>query len=427
MRTILKTIFMLLPALLLISCSANSVGGPGTGAETTNGYVVASSGVPVVNANVIIVDRGNWHDDYPTKKETGFVYASAKTDSLGRFAFTKELPTYYNIQIEHDGEGVLIQKAELVHDTGKVLSLKRFSIFTGSIDDPHLEAHTLFIAGTNYKTVVKSNGHFDFNNLSEGKYPVFADPTPDSLLMVRVLKMPTDSIISQENIPVLKHSVAVEDFQTGKLELTTLGRSTGSEWYSYNDNDTSNDDHYFNSTISKTVNNLGDGEYALHYATTLFADFSQVEDSLEKPYTGIGFTLGESYVDEDTTFEFQDVDSITFKAKGNGVIRLKIGNSISDSVFGGEWNDFGAYVDLEERDEWREYSITPDMLAIALIDSTKPGFDLTWQDVYNHVTRIEFEFNGKHNNIEEELNLWIDDIEIHGINLEQLVKYRETR
>lgn len=408
--------------LLLISCSGNmSSGGPGTGAETTNGIILSSAGEPIVNAQVLIIDREMWHENY--KQNIDFVHASATTDSNGTFIIKDSLPTFYNIQVDFNDEGIIIEDSTFFN--GDTISLKRYGSFVGSINDSTLHTSALFLAGTNYRTRIKSNGHFEFNKLSEGIFPVFAEE-PDSLLMVRILKLATDSTIKHENIPVLTHSLLVEDFQTGEFEFTVLGKSTGSEWYAYNDQDSGSKFPYFYSIQTTTVSYLNDGEYALHYFSELRGDYSQA-NPLEHPYTGIGFTLGESWVDKDTSFELSELDSLSFRAKGNGVIRIKIGDLITDSVFGGEWNDFGCYVELESDSEWKSYSITPAMLSLAQIDSTKPGYDLEWKDVADHIYRIEFEFNGFNNNIDEDLNLWVDDIVIHGINLEQLIKYRQKR
>lgn len=414
----LFTIFTVL--ISLVSCSSNVGGGTGTGAETTNGIVLSSTGKPVVDAKVLVIDRGEWHENYKNKKD--FVYKIGVTDSNGAFIIDS-LPDHYNLQIDYGDEGIIIEDTMLVE--GIELSLKKHGSFIGSVNDSFLNTHALLLAGTSYRTTIKSNGHFEFNSIPEGKFPVFAEE-PDSLLMVRVLKLSTDSIVRHENIPVLTHSLLVEDFQTGEFEFTVLGRSTGSEWYVFNDQDTSSKFPYFNSVQSANVKYLNDGEFALHYYCELRGDYSQANDD-EHPYSGIGFTLGESWVDKDTSFELKEMDSLTFKAKGNGIIRIKIGDLITDSVFGGEWNDFGYYLELESADEWKSYSITPDMLTLAHIDSTKEGHDLTWDSVANHIYRIEFEFNGFHNSINDDLNLWLDDIVIHGINLEQLIKYRKRR
>lgn len=422
MQKKLTLLFCILSLMLLVSCSGDmSSGGPGTGAETTNGIILSSAGEPVVNAQILIIDRAMWHDNY--KHSIDFVHTSATTDSAGKFIINDSLPKSYNIQVDFNDQGIIIEDSSFFN--GDTILLKKYGSFVGSINDSTLHTSALFLAGTNYRANIKSNGHFEFNKLSEGIFPVFAEE-PDSLLMVRVLKLATDSTVKHENIPILAQSLLVEDFQTGEFEFTVLGRSTGSEWYAYNDQDSHSKFPYFYSIQTTTVNYLNDGEYALHYYSELRGDYSQAKD-LEHPYTGIGFTLGESWVDKDTSFELSEMDSLSFRAKGNGVIRIKIGDLITDSVFGGEWNDFGCYLELESDSEWQSYSITPSMLSLAQIDSTKPGYDLTWNDVADYIYRIEFEFNGFNNNIEEDLNLWVDDIVIHGINLEQLIKYRQKR
>lgn len=415
-RLLLKLFTIFTVIITLVSCSGDLSGNPGTGAETTNGKIMASTGEPAINAEVLVIDRTGWHNDYKN-----VIKYKTTTDSNGVFSLPNEsLPNHYNIQVDYNDEGIIID--DTIYSEETPLKLKKYGSFIGSINDSSLNTKALFLAGTNYKTTIKSNGHFEFNKISEGKFPVFAEEK-DSLLMVRVLKVSTDSIVKHENIPVLTQSLLVEDFQTGEFEFTVLGKSTGSEWYAYNDQDSSSLFPYFNSIQTTNIKYLNDGEFGLHYYCELRGDYSQAKYN-EHPYSGIGFTLGESWVDTDTSFELLEMDSLTFRAKGNGVIRIKIGDLITDSIFGGEWNDFGYYLNLDE--DWKTYSVTPDMLTLAQIDSTKEGHDLTWEEVADYIHRIEFEFNGFNNDINEDLNLWLDDIVIHGINLEQLIKYRET-
>ena len=66
MKHVLKLTLVLAAAfctMLCTSCSTNVTGGPGTGAETTNGIVVSSSQTPLEDALVLAIDAKNWVDN----------------------------------------------------------------------------------------------------------------------------------------------------------------------------------------------------------------------------------------------------------------------------------------------------------------------------------------------------------------------------
>ena len=241
--------------------------------------------------------------------------------------------------------------------------------------------------------------------------------------MVSVLQLKTDSTVDHPNIHVLTNSVAIDDFESGKFDFTVLGRSTGSEWYTYNDTDSSSETSLFNSLLDTYIKSTDEGGYALKIVGELKSetDSTRKSETSDIAYVGVGFPIGESYVDRDTIFNLSTLDSLTFSAKGHGVIRVKFGSQYTDSIYEGEWNDLGASIDINSNN-WEQYSVTPEMLTLS---SEKMGNDISWSDISKTIIRIEFEFNEKQNPLDTKLIFWIDDIYLNGLNLEQLLNGRD--
>ncbi len=129
------------------------------------------------------------------------------------------------------------------------------------------------------------------------------------------------------------------------------------------------------------------------------------------PYLGIGvaFTSWET-----GWYNMEKLTALQFKAKGTGELWVQL---ISDTISNGyhpdsSWGHFGTYIDLS--DQWQDYIIPIENL-IPKPYSPQQYDKLTWEDINEKISSIEFQ-NGKYGaRSDDTLDIWLDDIRLIGL------------
>ncbi len=400
------TIGVFVLSALLLRCSTDVAGGPGTGAETTNGYVLSSAQTPAANVAVLAIDSRKWLEYSINNKPV--IFDSARTDSTGFFEFEKSLPNHYNIQIDNSKEGLFIADAEeLFNDTTHIttVTLSPYATFKGSIkDNQSYLVDNIRIAGTSYRAALQTNGSFTFHRIPAGTFSVFADvriSNDTEMVLISVEEIEAGETVTHSDIEIFANTIILEDFNDGNFDETVLGAITGGSWYRFGDFQIG----HGKSKIEISVDSLG------AYSGSSLRSNAILREGFKYPYVGLGFFLGENNY---KTFNLSGMEKLTFRAKGNGTVRVNLETCLTDSACSG-YDTFGDTITLDT--VWKKYEILPDSLELLIKKE-----DFLWVQARDRVIRIEFEFMGDFNHLYDSLALHLDDIHIEGMTLDELLQ-----
>ncbi|MFW6244979.1 MAG: hypothetical protein ACOC36_03740, partial [Fibrobacterota bacterium] len=182
-----------------------------------------------------------------------------------------------------------------------------------------------------------------------------------------------------------------------------LGLITGGNWYTYDDSgEADSNTSFINIDISEQ--NAFEGKSLSAQAV--------LGNGADYPFAGLGVNV----LSQGQNCDFSTVNSISFWARGNCTVYFSVETEIVDQI---NWSPhFGMQIELT--DTWTEYTVQMDNIAVPpSSEAAKQG--LGWDDVKHTVRRIEFDLPYGANTLGDTLLFEIDDVYIHGAQIEDLL------
>jgi len=141
---------------------------------------------------------------------------------------------------------------------------------------------------------------------------------------------------------------------------------------------------------------------------------STLKSGYAYPFGGVGFNIG----DNKAVYDFSQLKKLTFWAKGRGSVWASIKTRMLDTL-AGNWNHFG--VKLSFPAVWTKIEIPVDSLRL-IPGSPADLAGMRWPAASSSAQIIEFGVLDKFTAIGETVEFWLDDIELEGVTLDELVK-----
>ena len=366
-----------LMAIGMIACSDSekTAGGGPSGTEAGNAITaqIMVAGEPAAYARVKLTESESLDaadSEFTQADEKGFVTFENVSDGN------------YTLEARHDG--MALQREVPVE--GKSLDLgsnmlDRMVSVSGSVSSDG--DGVVKVRGMSHSAKVK-DGKFSMESLPAGPLSLVFIPakegrdTSSTYMKVVAGESSTASTFAEESRALL-----LDDFQDSNYQNRFMPAHTwdGGWWY-------------FNySTENVTPDFITeDGNIMAHVEAT-FGE--TVEDSTGKvvwPWATVGIELGKS--DKALCNDISSVDSIAFRAKGEGAIVFGIADETQKNE-----DQLIAQYELTLGKDWKRFSVP-------LAEIIDPRFS------YNCVNQLVWNF--KPNNEEKAVKFWLDDIELTG-------------
>ncbi|MDG5816420.1 hypothetical protein QA601_15090 [Chitinispirillales bacterium ANBcel5] len=399
MKRLLHYSIQFAPALFWFFLSCNSPLSGGNSSETTNVAIVTQNGEPAEFAKVTFV-----HSDWISKTLQGIspVIDTVKADDRGTITTGLFPEEVYNIQIDHHNSTLFIPDFSVEGKVLDTLFLQKSASLSGAVGHSDTVSASIHLTGTSYKSSICSEGTYLFENISPRSYSLVAKSDDGRATIIGSQLLEAGARVEAREVPLSFSGFLLDDFEDGNTK-SALGEFTGGFWYSFMDTILGG-----NSQLQWSVEPDEDG-YALKSEIAL--------DTTPDAWAGIGLGLS------DCGFEFDltALESISFRAKGTGTVRLSIESSTVDSI--SHWPHFGYTIDLQP--QWVKYTITADSLGV-LKNTEVWDSGITWKQAAQRITRIEFEASGYYSETPL-IEFWIDDLRIEGVTLEEILLQMENQ
>jgi hypothetical protein len=386
---------LLILAIITLNCTI-SISDNGGASETTNGFVCSANGTPIAGAVVRLVDSQNWL----TKKieNESVVLDSVITDQNGKFVLKKDTTKLItNLQIDALEEALFIKDFADSSDSTIKFVLKKHSSVYGAISSTELKSSSVSIYGSTYSAEVSTKNQFTFKNVASGEFPLYLHTDSDKYLFGQYVDIPSEGTVENLVIKLTENNILIEDFnyldfRFYRHPITKMGMVTNGFWYTF-----STDANY--SPSKNTVDT---------FAAVSF-DFQASLGMSEYAIAAAGFSIGI----QNSSYDFSSATSVSFYAKGQGVLRISIG-SWKTPV-----DSFAMQKTVELTSEWKQY-ILPLNQFTGYNNFTRKESSITWDNLKSAVSYIELQFCKRDNRTNQHLQFIIDDIYINGITFDSL-------
>ena len=372
-------LLLLLSTLLWFSCSTPEdpvSGGPGS--ETTNGIVAQifdSKGNPAAKAGVALRHVNYAPDSASLFEEV--IIPDLFTDSLGFVTIDSIDDGSYRITVEQNGE-MLSRETKFKDslDLGE-MHLKKTGSFKGSIALPSKSKFGwVGIYGLDILAKTDSLGNFALPEL----------PPADDTLSLYIRNESFTDTLREKNIFIKPNSDEVEFMG---MTLQDFERTSYDYWYITPD------------TIGAVLNSPSSFPEGIVYDSTRESNVFHASYQM-----GLGWSwvvIGTSI--EQGPLNFSQLDSISFWAKGNGLIRVQLENwTVFSELEGTNLKTYTPYKLLTE-DTWEHIVIKPENFCE--IDDVYTECD-SWETTKRSVQQIHFFLNSGS-------SIYLDDITLYGI------------
>ena len=377
-----------LMAIGMIACSDSekTAGGGPSGTEADNAITaqIMVAGEPAAYARVKLTESESLDaadSEFTQADEKGFVTFENVSDGN------------YTLEARHDG--MALQREVPVE--GKSLDLgsnmlDRMVSVSGSVSNDG--DGVVKVRGMSHSAKVK-DGKFSMDSLPAGPLSLVFIPakegrdTSSTYMKVVAGESSTASTFAEESRALL-----LDDFQDSNYQNRFMPAHTWDGGWWYFNYSTENVTPDFITEDGKHLFALEDedGNIMAHVEAT-FGE--TVEDSTGKvvwPWATVGIELGKS--DKALCNDISSVDSIAFRAKGEGAIVFGIADETQEKE-----DQLIAQYEITLGEDWKRFSVP-------LAEIIDPRFS------YNCVNQLVWNF--KPNNEEKAVKFWLDDIELTG-------------
>lgn len=377
-----------LAAIGMIACSDSekTAGGGPSGTEAGNAITaqIMVAGEPAAYARVKLTESESLDaadSEYTQADEKGFVTFENVSDGI------------YTLEARHDG--MALQKEVPVEgkslDLGKSKLEKMVSI-SGSVSSD--EDGVVKVRGMAHSAKVK-DGKFSMDSLPAGPLSLVFIPgkegrdTSSTYMKVVAGESSTASTFAEESRALL-----LDDFQDSNYQNRFMPAHTwdGGWWYfSYSEDNVTPDFITDDGKHRFTLENE-DGNIVAHVAATFGEIVKDSSGDSQWPWATVGIELGKS--DKSLCNDISSVDSIAFRAKGEGAIVFGLVDETQKKE-----DQLIAQYELTLGEDWERFSVP-------LAKILDPRFS------YECVNQLVWNF--KPNNEEQTVTFWLDDIELTG-------------
>jgi hypothetical protein len=377
-----------LAAIGMIACSDSekTAGGGPSGTEAGNAITaqIMVAGEPAAYARVKLTESESLDaadSEYTQADKDGFVTFENVSDGI------------YTLEARHDG--MALQKEVPVEgkslDLGKSKLEKMVSI-SGSVSSG--EDGVVKVRGMAHSAKVK-NGKFSMDSLPAGPLSLVFIPgkegrdTSSTYMKVVAGESSTASTFAEESRALL-----LDDFQDSNYQNRFMPAHTwdGGWWYfSYSEDNVTPDFITDDGKHRFTLENE-DGNIVAHVAATFGEIVKDSSGDSQWPWATVGIELGKS--DKSLCNDISSVDSIAFRAKGEGAIVFGLVDETQKKE-----DQLIAQYELTLGEDWERFSVP-------LAKILDPRFS------YECVNQLVWNF--KPNNEEQTVTFWLDDVELTG-------------
>ena len=372
-------------AAVLSACSDNdkTAGGGPSGTDAGNAITaqIVSAGKPAAQVTVRLTDSESIDSDSAR---------TASTDSKGKVTFENIPEGVYMLEARHDGKAlqkeVAIDSSDV--DLGKE-SLEETVSIEGSLGKG--AEGTVKVRGLAHEASVV-DGKFTLDSLPAGPLSLVFIPkkggdTSSTYMKVIAGESSTASTFAEESRALL-----LDDFQDSNYQNRFMPARTydGGWWYFDYNEETVTPEFTDNGSSHRFSLESEDGNIVAHVAATFGEAVKDSSGETQWPWATVGIELGKS--DKSLCNDISSVDSIAFRAKGEGAIVFGLIDETQSS-------QIIAQSEFTLGDKWERISIP-------LADILDPHFS------YTCVNQLVWRF--KPNNEEKTVNFWLDDIELTG-------------
>jgi hypothetical protein len=389
----MRIVLIAFASLMFIACDGGSKvsGGGSTGTEAGNAVTARVVGVdllPVAFTQVRLMSS----DAIVGVDETG-VSEKTTTNENGVFTFSDLPKGKYTIEIIGVNSAsqlmVSLSGEEGLVDKG-LDTLMLFGRVHGTLDS--ISAGGRIVAqGLNHFVTVGSNGSYALDSLPSGPSSLVFVPQQSEPLQYGYLNVsagvlvtaPTDIFAPEDN------GLLLENFEDGDSQHRFGPYVGGGWWFISNHPDVM---VTFDSTANTSFPIVDtDHSKALHF-------YVNVPTSISSPWATCGVQVGENY----GSYDFTDVDSIAFRARGTGSLFLELLGRETDALEASDTTGAIPQVSLTLDTTWTRYSVSVN----AMHGKEKQ---------IANVRVIAWVFT-------QSAELWLDDVELIGITKEELWK-----
>jgi hypothetical protein len=405
MRRLMTLCSGILPAaVLMCSCTGDRVAGT-AGSETVNTFavvVVDHDKQPVSGASLrIIAKDSSWLARVANDEDPLFLSVTSGKDGIAKIPVDSLVEFNVNLCIDSGAIGAFVPSFQFTkdyNDTSDTIVLKHDAALSGSISSDDAYPSRVMLQGTDYSADVdQSTGEYAFTGVPAGDYHVIA--MKDSNLIAgagSVILAEGDDV--QSTLQANFSGVLVDDFDVAAnlMSYFKIGN-----WYIAH-----------GGAVSVTFPTSREKTDSTHipYKDALVAAGARAGKSLLVNYAvdGTDFYLivGAKVTTRQTGFT--NIDTITFWAKGNGILKVRLhGEENGDGSNDKPWAI--AYADLKTT--WQQFTITSEMY-----DILDPSNNTAkWDDVKKRMTWLSF-MPGS-----EGTEFWLDDVWLKGVAMRDLI------
>lgn len=415
----LKLLLLLALSLLVTTDCTQSVSG-GTGTETVNTFASLPDGSPAVGATVQIVDAAHWIDSI--ERFTSPVIGKGTTDKNGYFAI--EIPRRkgtVTLQIDHEETGSAITIKPTQSSDLDSIKLEKYASLSGSFTDTTTTPKYALLSGTAYRTEVTDSNSFSFDKVAPGTYALLSQGASktDDIQLDTSLTLESGKQYTLDRFDTVSNRIVIDNFENGigPTSLGTVFPKLG--WYVLSDSlyyywDTKTS--LWKKGISAVIGNSpisydslmdSTGNHYFTFSTTL-DKYSYYANAV------IGISMSSL---SPGGIDLSAMTGFSFKASGNGNVRLRFETANLDSLKSG-LSHYTYVTPLTKT--MQTYSASVDSLKIITKISDEANYP--WKKEARNVLRIEFSFTPDENDRGEKLTLNLDDLILEGVSLTSLAE-----
>lgn len=417
MRRILLScvLFTAVYAVMYISCGINPQAG-GSGTETVNTFAYLED-IPAEGAIVSVIYPESWLDSIRNSNSPTILQDTC--DEKGRINLqVPEGEHSFNLQIDYSEAGLFLQSVTAARIDGDTLFLLPYISYSGTLDSVNGEISNMYLSGSTYRTSLSGDGTFKFCDIAPGAYTVVGGDGGSQVAVCGAVTLSDGEQAGAMALNSAFNRLLIENFESGFGPTTVGGIAPELWWYTFSDGGMLSWNRSFDTWLWMP---LGDGN-SYTDATLIPGEngdgsalqFTAVLDSTMLLPFGTAGIFFKDFSDEG--IDLSAMTGISMRVRGTGTVRVRLVSAGLDSVFP-EYTSSYCYP-LTLPAAWQQVTIPVDSLII--LEPVRFPDLYPWSSESERILRIEFEFSGRENPVEDTLRLICDDLFFNGVGVEVL-------